>query len=137
MHRCWNLCHFCWSLFVSVVFWCYKAYKNGKYFIYSEGKIFGVHIKYVKIRREWPLNGSQLNNLVSRSTLKGEEHSDNEHALGGSLGLETSKSNFPYRSPGEENGNPLQYCCLENFMDRGAWWATVHGVTNSWTRLSD
>ena len=35
------------------------------------------------------------------------------------------------RSPGEENGNPLQYSCLENSMDRGAWWATVHGVTKS------
>ena len=33
------------------------------------------------------------------------------------------------RSPGEGNGNPLQYSCLENLMDRGAWWATVHGHT--------
>ena len=41
------------------------------------------------------------------------------------------------RSPGEGNGNPLQYSCLENPMDRGAWWATVHGVTKSWTRLSN
>ena len=41
------------------------------------------------------------------------------------------------RSPGEGNGNPLQYSCLKNSMDRGAWWATVHGVTKSWTRLSD
>ena len=32
------------------------------------------------------------------------------------------------RSPGERHGNPLQYSCLENAMDRGAWWATVHGV---------
>ena len=32
------------------------------------------------------------------------------------------------RSPAEGNGNPLQYSCLENSMDRGAWWATVHGV---------
>ena len=40
------------------------------------------------------------------------------------------------RSPGEGNGNPLQYSCLGNPMDRGAWWATVHGVTKSWTRLS-
>jgi len=32
------------------------------------------------------------------------------------------------RSPGEGNGNPLQYSCLENPMDRGAWWATVHGI---------
>ena len=33
------------------------------------------------------------------------------------------------RSPGEGNGNPLQYACLGNLMDRGAWWATIHGVT--------
>ena len=41
------------------------------------------------------------------------------------------------RSPGEGNGNPFQYSCLENPMDRGAWGATVHGVTKSRTRLSD
>ena len=35
------------------------------------------------------------------------------------------------RSPGEGNGNPLQYPCLENLMDRGAWWAAVHGVAKS------
>ena len=40
-------------------------------------------------------------------------------------------------SPGVGNGNPLQYPCLENSMDRGAWGATVHGVTKSWTWLSD
>ena len=40
------------------------------------------------------------------------------------------------RSPGEGNGNPLQYSCLENPMDGGAWRATVHGVAKSWTRLS-
>ena len=40
------------------------------------------------------------------------------------------------RYPGEENGNPLQYSCLEKPMNRGAWWDTVHGVTRSWT-LSD
>ena len=34
---------------------------------------------------------------------------------------------------GEANGTPLQYSCLENPMDRGAWWAAVHGVTKSWT----
>ena len=37
----------------------------------------------------------------------------------------------PERSPGEGNGNPLQYSCLENSMDRGAWRATVHGITKS------
>ena len=37
------------------------------------------------------------------------------------------------RSSGEGNGNPLQYSCLENSMDRGAWWATICGATESWT----
>ena len=41
------------------------------------------------------------------------------------------------RGPGEGNGNPLWYSCLENSMDRGDWWATVHGVTESQTRLSN
>ena len=41
------------------------------------------------------------------------------------------------RSPGEGNGNPLLYSCLENPMDGGAWWATVHGVAKSQTRLSN
>ena len=41
------------------------------------------------------------------------------------------------RSSGEGNGNPLQYSCLENSMDGGAWWATVHGVAKSRTRLSN
>ena len=40
-------------------------------------------------------------------------------------------------SPGEGNGNPLQYSCLENLMDRGTWWAAAHGVTKSQARLSD
>ena len=40
------------------------------------------------------------------------------------------------RSPGEGNGSPIQYSCLENSMDGGAWWATVHGVAKSQTRLS-
>ena len=41
------------------------------------------------------------------------------------------------RSSGEGNGTPLQYSCLENPMERGAWWATVHGIAKSRTRLSD
>ena len=40
-------------------------------------------------------------------------------------------------SQGEGNGNPLQYSCLENPMDRGAWLAIVHRIAKSWTRLSD
>ena len=40
------------------------------------------------------------------------------------------------KSPGEGNGNPFQYSCLKNPMDGGAWWATVHGIKKSQTRLS-
>ena len=40
-------------------------------------------------------------------------------------------------SPGEGNGNPLQYPCLENLVDRGVWWAAVHGVAKSRARLSN
>ena len=40
-------------------------------------------------------------------------------------------------SPGEGNGYPLQYSCLENPMDRGAWWAAVHGITKNQTGQSD
>ena len=39
------------------------------------------------------------------------------------------------RSPGGGHGNPLQYSCLENLMDRGAWWATVHRVAKSQTQM--
>ena len=41
------------------------------------------------------------------------------------------------RSPGERNSYPLQYSCLENSMDRGAWWVTVHGVSKSRTQVTD
>ena len=54
------------------------------------------------------------------------------------LYLKESKSlRLAGRDYGEGNGTPLQYSCLENPMDRGAWWATVHGVTTSWTGLSN
>ena len=45
--------------------------------------------------------------------------------------------NIYYSQKGEGNGTPLQYSCLENPMDGGAWWAAVHGVAKSQTRLSD
>ena len=44
---------------------------------------------------------------------------------------------LPYIEDREGNGNPLQYSCLENPMDGGAWWAAVHGVSKSRTQLSD
>ena len=59
----------------------------------------------------------------------GKESSCNAGNLGSIPGLG--------RSPGEEKGYPLQYSCLENPMDGGAWWATVHRVVKSETRLGD
>ena len=63
---------------------------------------------------------------------------------GGSAGKESAcKAENPGsipglgRFPGEGNGYPVQYSCLENSMDRGAWWATVYGVAESWIRLSN
>ena len=63
---------------------------------------------------------------------------------GGSISKETAcnagdLSSIPGsgRSPGEENGNPLQYSCLENSVDRGVWCVTIHGLTKSWTQQSD
>ena len=61
--------------------------------------------------------------------LVGKESACNAGDLGLFLGLG--------RSVGEENGNPLQYSCLKNPMDKGAWQATVHGVTKSDTQLSN
>ena len=57
---------------------------------------------------------------------------ENPPANAGAMGLIPGLG----KSPGEGNGNPLQYSCLENSMDRGAWQATVHGVAKSLTRLS-
>ena len=63
-----------------------------------------------------------MTSLGFPASLDSEESAYNAGHLGSIPGLG--------RSPGEGNGNPLQCSCLENPMDRGAWWATVHGVTN-------
>ena len=52
-------------------------------------------------------------------------------------GGDTGLTHGSGRSPREGNGNPFQYSCQDNPMDRGAWQAIVHGVTKSWTLLSD
>ena len=74
---------------------------------------------------------------------------DSKKILGGFAycGSDGKESAFSAGDPGsipgsggscvEGNGYPLQYSCLENSMDRGAWWATVHGVTKSQTRLNN
>ena len=78
--------------------------------------------------REVPLHFF-LSNLLSSQVVTGKESTWNT----GELGLIPRSK----RSPGEGNGNPLQHSCLENSMDRGAWWATAHGVANSRTQPSD
>ena len=60
-----------------------------------------------------------------------------ESACGAGHAEDEGSTHRSGRSPGEENGNPLQYSCLGNLMDRGAWWATVPGIIKSQTQLSD
>ena len=75
-----------------------------------------------------PLKASVLQQIFP-----GGSHGNASPYSAGDLGLIPRSG----RSPGEGNGNPLQYFCLENPLERGAWQATVHGVTKSQTRLSD
>ena len=73
------------------------------------------------------------------------QHKDNERGFPGGSDVKESACNAGNpgsisgsgRSPGEGNIYPLQCSCLENSMDRGAWQATVHGITKSWTQLSN
>ena len=68
------------------------------------------------------------------------EHKDKRHELSTPpkiTSLTVGAAQVAVIKLGEGNGTPLQYSCLENPMDRGAWWAAVHGVARSWTRLSD
>ena len=101
----------------------------------------------ISFRMDW------LDLLAVQRTLKSllQHHSSKASILGPSAGFPGSldgkasacnagdPGSIPGsgRSPGEGNGNSLQYSCLENPMDGGAWWATVHGVAKNQTRLSD
>ena len=73
-----------------------------------------------------------LGSLMSSLGLPGGSVVKNAPANAGDAGLIPGSG----RSPGGGNGNPLQYSCLENPMDREGWWATVHAVTKSWTWLN-
>ena len=95
----------------------------------------------------YPLQYSGLENsmdCIIHGVTKSQTRQSNFHFPGGSDGKESAcnagdPGSVPGsgRSPGEVNGNQLQYSCLENSMDRGAWWATVHRVTKSQTLLSN
>ena len=81
-------------------------------------KILQKHHKYESTAITWANLG-----FPSGSTVKNPPANAGDSGDSGSVpGL--------VRSPGEENGNPLQYSCLDNPMDFGSWWATVHGVAN-------
>ena len=86
------------------------------------------------IKHVWD-NQENLNNyqLLDIKGFPGGSDSKESASNAGDLGLIPGLG----RSPGKRNGNPLQYSCLENPMDRGVWQATVHGVTKSQTQLSD
>ena len=75
-----------------------------------------------------------MNNLLSSWGFPGGSVVKNLSANTGDAG-DMSSTPRSGRSPGEANGNPLQYSCLENLLDRGGWQAIVHGVTKSRTRL--
>ena len=79
------------------------------------------------IQRQWVLS------LLLSSGLSGGSHSKESACGAGDPGLIHGSG----RSLGEGNGSPLQYSCLENSMDRGTWWATVHGVAKSQTWLKN
>ena len=69
--------------------------------------------------------------LVGQEATSSPDHNSRDLLLWRTLSLP-----LPRLTIREDNGTPLQYSCLENPMDGGAWWAAVHGVTKSWTRLS-
>ena len=71
-------------------------------------------------------------NLISDKAFLGAQNINNLPAM-----RKTGSVPRLGRSFEEAHGNPLQYSCLENSISRGSWWATVHGITKSQTRLSD
>ena len=83
----------------------------------------------IRERNEYPKSGKIQELLHSLNSFFGGSDDKESACNAGDPGLIPGSRRFP----GEENGNPLQYSCLEKSMDRGAWWATVHGATKSWT----
>ena len=75
--------------------------------------------------------------FLSVTSTNGKRHGGSNHKAYACNVWDPVRSLCWQDSPGEGNDNPLQYSCLENPMDGGAWWATVHGVAKSRTRLSD
>ena len=96
-------------------------------FIFGGSKITANGDHNHEIKRGLLLGRKVMTNLGFPGGSEVKAYACNAGDLGLILGLGSS--------PVEGNGNPLQYSCLENTMDRGAWWATVHGVTKNRTQL--
>ena len=98
-----------------------------------------------KIRQQKLSSREQKSKSLKKSREKKSKHPKGTRDLSGSSDGKESACNAGHlglisglgRFPGEGNGNPLQYPCLERPMDRGAWKATVHGIAKSQTLLSD
>ena len=103
----------------------------------DENAVWKTSDKYTDAENKWAdpkgkrgeTNGRQIDIYIRLCSSDGKEFACNAGDPGSIPGSG--------RSPGEGNGNLLQYSCLENPMDRGAWWAVVHGVAKSQIRLSD
>ena len=87
----------------------------------------------MRLRELMGLGAQLLSHLIPTARFPGGSAGKESACKEGDPGLISGLG----RSPGEGNGSPLQYACLENPMDGGAWRATVHGVAKSRTRLSD
>ena len=89
--------------------------------------------------QEWCCTGLAVSQHVGSSQIRDgtQGSSIDRQILNQVLGKPHQQFFEPYYNIGEGNGTPLQYSCLENPMDGGDWWATVHGVAQSRTRLSD
>ena len=89
--------------------------------------------------QEWCCTGLAVSQHVGSSQIRDgtQGSSIGRQILNQVLGKPHQQFFEPYYNIGEGNGTPLQYSCLENPMDGGDWWATVHGVAQSRTRLSD
>ena len=118
---------------LSVFLWFYlgSLYIFRNWFIFLRFSILLVYIVHSQ-RRQWhptpvllPGKSHGRRSLVGYSPW-GREASDTTERL----------HFFSLSCAGEGNGSPLQHSCLENPRDRGAWWAAIHGVTESWTRLT-
>ena len=132
--RSWHLVPSSWQIVGETM-------ETGRDFIFLGSKItaFGVCSHEIKIR--FLLRRKTMTNLDS--ILKSRDITLPDFPGGSDCKASTNNVGDPGsipglgRSPGEGNDNTLRYPCLEIPMDGGAWWATVHGIAKSWTRLRD